>query len=301
MNHNLIPLNDELSVNGGIPSDLLAVQVRLWELLAKQTARYTMGDSSSIPIELANELLSSICFTLGVDLSNPDTLKSLLNDDLEELFKIGLSSIKQKIDIGKQLWEEAWLSIPAIENISLRDTLNGIGTFFKRYDYRYFAHTIPCDIDYQLCNPVPETLLGVEYVNEYLRRLIIEHDFLQRFDPQLCIQILECYCQDYKGLLINLFEPIATNAIGLSLIGCSVFKLDVLEAERKQVVEILKPLSKGKCIELLCRAAERTCLNLGIRHEKAKQYMISLSSELYPRIQAAMSSGSMGKIFISVS
>ena len=157
MNHNLIPLNDELSVNGGVPSDLLAVQVRLWELLAKQTARYTMGDSSSIPIELANELLSSICFTLGVDLSNPDTLKSLLNDDLEELFKIGLSSIKQKIDIGKQLWEEAWFSIPAIENISLRDTLNGIGNFFKRYDYRYFAHTIPCDIDYQLCNPVPDT------------------------------------------------------------------------------------------------------------------------------------------------
>ena len=301
MRSELIPFEQELSESDGIPSDLHTVQVRLWELLARQTARYTMGDSSSIPIEAAHELFSSLCFTLGVDLSDPNTLKSLLHDDLEERFKLGLSSIKQKIESGKQLWQEACRGIPAIENISLRDTLKGIGAFFERYDYRYFAHAIPCDIDYLLCHPVPETLLGVEYVNEYLRRMIIEHDFLQRFDPQICIQLLERYCLDYKGLLINLFEPVATNAIGLGLIGRSAYKLTISELERQQIVEILEPLSKEKSVKFLCRAAERTCLNLGIRQEKTRNYIVSLSSELYPRIKTALHSGNMENIFLSIS
>jgi hypothetical protein len=73
---------------------------------------------------------------------------------------------------------------------------------------------VPCDIDYQLCRPVPEDLLGVEYVNEYLRRVVLENDFLRRFPKEPVIKLLENYCPDYRGLLINLYEPVATNALG---------------------------------------------------------------------------------------
>jgi len=55
-----------------------------------------------------------------------------------------------------------------------KDTLTNIDFFFKRYDYHFFAHEIP-DIFYQLNQPVPQELQGIEYVNEYLSRLLKEN------------------------------------------------------------------------------------------------------------------------------
>ena len=53
------------------------IVLKLWELLGKVTERYTMGDSSSVPEEVVEELLRSICFLLGkffIDSSNIQTL-----------------------------------------------------------------------------------------------------------------------------------------------------------------------------------------------------------------------------------
>lgn len=41
--------------------DIAIIKNNLWFLLSKQIKRYTMGDSSSVPIEIAEELLKSIC------------------------------------------------------------------------------------------------------------------------------------------------------------------------------------------------------------------------------------------------
>ena len=63
---------------------------------------------------------------------------------------------------------------------------------------------------------MPETLRGVDYVNDWLRRLCLEQNFLDRFDPALVRAVLDRSCPDYRGLLINLYEPIAVNALGLA-------------------------------------------------------------------------------------
>ncbi|MEG2597380.1 MAG: DUF6179 domain-containing protein, partial [Oscillospiraceae bacterium] len=41
-------------------------QSQLWILLAQRTERYTMGDSSSVPVEIAEELWKSICYCITV-------------------------------------------------------------------------------------------------------------------------------------------------------------------------------------------------------------------------------------------
>lgn len=41
------------------------MQIKLWTLLGNVTERYTMGDSSSVPVEIAEELLKSITFLLN--------------------------------------------------------------------------------------------------------------------------------------------------------------------------------------------------------------------------------------------
>ena len=143
--------------------------------------------------------------------------------------------MEAKAKYARSLWQAACLTLPGIENQSLLDTMKSIGGFFKKYDCRFFAHQIPCDIDYQLCRPAPDSLMGVDYVIEYLRRICVENDLLRRFDPALTVRLLDLYCPDYKGLLINLYEPVAANALGLALTGGDIRKLEVSEGERERL------------------------------------------------------------------
>lgn len=63
------------------------------------------------------------------------------------------------------------------------------------------VHKVPRIFDYPLCHPVPETLLGVDYINEHLGRLLVEFDFLGRFESRTCMRVLERSSPDYVDLL----------------------------------------------------------------------------------------------------
>ncbi len=101
----------------------------------------------------------------------------LKNADLQDLLKAGWTEIEAQLKTGKELLQKVRETAPSVENRSYKDTLKGIEVFFKKYDYRFFAHEIPGDIDYQLCHPLPGELQGIEYINGYLRRLLTETGF----------------------------------------------------------------------------------------------------------------------------
>jgi hypothetical protein len=201
------------------PEDAVAFQHRFLQLVERRTAIYTMGDSTSVPKHVAVDLLRSVCFVLGIDFSYPEVPERLLHVDLEDEFRRRLADIERKVESAGQLWRDVCAAMPPIANIALQDTLTSIGDFPAQYDFRSMAHEIPCSIDYPPCHPVPESLLGVEYIDEYLRRLLVEVDFLRRFEPDACVRVLDRSCPDYVGLLVNLYEPIAINVIDRAVIG----------------------------------------------------------------------------------
>ena len=64
------------------------------------------------------------------------------------------------------------------------------------------------DIDYQLSQSVSESLLGINYVNQYLTRLAAENSLLTRLPQGEVRAVLERSCPDWRGLLVN-FSPVA--------------------------------------------------------------------------------------------
>ncbi|MFR1822428.1 MAG: DUF6179 domain-containing protein [Clostridium saudiense] len=60
------------------------MQIKLCTLLGKVTERYTMGDSSSVPVEIAEELLKSITFLLNKEMKNPQSIVKLIEEDKSE-------------------------------------------------------------------------------------------------------------------------------------------------------------------------------------------------------------------------
>ncbi len=285
----LTPLFPSLS-----PEDTLCAQEALWGLL-KQQARLYAPDSTSLPAETAAALAESILLTLGAD-RNPAVL---LSADLHAAFRQGQRRLSQKLTLSQHLLQAALASRPQAENRSLSDTLNSLKSFSKRWDLRFFAQEIPCDIDYQLSQPVSETLRGVDYVNEWLRRLCLEQAFLNCFDPVLIRAVLEQSGPDYRNLLINLYEPVAVNALGLAILGDDPHTLSIPASRRQELENQLAGLSRETLADTLSAGAATLCSALELPPALLR-YTQTTAQNLLPRLRAALQGGTTAHLFLSL-
>lgn len=249
MSLGLIPRFPALS-----PEDALRAQEALWALLRRQ-ARLYAPESSSLPAETAAALTESVLLTLGAD-RDP---RVLLAPDLPEKFRQGQRRLAQKLEVSRRLWQTAWATRSEAENRSLLDTLNSLKHFPDRYDLRFFAQEIPCGIDYQLSQPVPETLRGVDYVNEWLRRLCLEQNFLGRFET----------------------------ALGLALLGDDPRSLTVSPPRRQRLEWLFAGLPVPEQKRILDAGAAALCTALDIRSAALRSYVQATALALGPRLASA--------------
>ncbi len=290
-----------LRTEGLTDEEQAALQGRLWGLLSRRTAQYTLGDSSSVPEKLAGELLESLCFTLEEGLEAEQAPpRRLVTEPLDALLLRGQDALRVKTAETERLWRTACLSAPDIDNIALRDTLRSIGGFFRQYDLLFLAHQIPCDIDYQLLCPVSGELRGVEYLREYLRRIVAENALLRAFSGERVARLLERSCPDYRGLLINLCEPVLLNAAGLALLGGDIGALGLTEEERHRLAEHLAPLNPEQGRQALVQAARMVCAAAGLGEGFAADYLAGAAAEQWPRAAAALAAGDLSEVFFSL-
>jgi len=281
--------------------ELLLFQAKLLPLLDRRVALFTSGESSSLPLLTATELLASVLYVLGLDPNELDEneLRRLAHCDLDAEFEHGLARVREKARQAALLWEEVCLGTPLLKSIALKDSLRALEAFIAGYDYRFFAAKFECAIDYPLAFPVSEGLHGIDYVNEYLERLILENSFMGHFGLEQVKALMRALSPDYRILVINLFEQVATNAIGLALVEGDILALNVSEDARVQIAAEFKGLSARGAKQKLTAASSRLCRALNIRDEKLQAYLGQLSTALYPRIRAVSARSGLSGIFLS--
>lgn len=182
----MLPFEQEVLADPYTAEKIDNLNAELLQLLSVRTQRYTMGESSSVTVEVANELLKSICFTLelacqakGLDLyALPE------NTSLSALFLAGQAEIEKRVLEGKKLLSQALRLLEMVEDPIFHETVLEIKQFFRRYDTAFFAHDIPCGIDYLLDTPVSEHLQGIEYITAYLTQLLEEGETVPRLRRQ---------------------------------------------------------------------------------------------------------------------
>ena len=152
---------------------------------------------SSLPAWEVVERLASVEYVLDEDCG------------LAAQFDRGVERIKHKAEQTRALWSQVHASVPRPTSRSMLDTLKSIGRSFDLYDPVLSAHVVPCDIDYQLALPVSDSLLGIDYVHEYLRRLSIENSLLVHIEPGALTSLLDSWMPDWHDLVANLYEPVA--------------------------------------------------------------------------------------------
>ena len=277
-----------------------AVQEKLLGLLARRAALYTGGDSSSVRVETARALLEGVAFCLElVFAEDGGTLKSLLTGDAEALLARGQALCARKTARGRALYARACQTVPELSSVAIGDTLSGIGGFFRRYDHRFFAQEIPCMIDYPLALPMDEGLQGVSYVNEYLRRLLMEHAFLSRFAPEKIARLLARALGDYRELPLNLFAPVCANVVGLALLGEDLRALDIPLPALGQLETLFREAPAEAAKRLLAEGAGRACAALGLREPTLTAYVRAAACTLSPYIEVALLHGNLGNVFVT--
>ncbi|MEG2429851.1 MAG: DUF6179 domain-containing protein, partial [Oscillospiraceae bacterium] len=205
-------LQDE-KLNSMNEKDFADWQNQLWVLLSERTNRYTTDDSSSVPVEIAQELFKSICYCITL-CKNNNKLSQAQSKNAKELLLQGLNEAENLVAISKVCFKKVKLSFLKIENDFYQDIIPEINRFFKKYDFVFFAHSIPTMINYPLCL-LPQKKQGIEYINCYLSSLLIENDFCNKFNINTIKNLLKTYSTDYQTLPINIYELVINQAIAL--------------------------------------------------------------------------------------
>lgn len=176
-------------------------------LMAHVAELYCGGGSSSISSLEANELAMSVAYVLGIADAKPEEAAGALDvDNPVDLWRKRLRVLDARVRAVLHMRNEVMATMPPIRNVSLRDTLTSLGELKARYDTYFAAHVVPCDIDYQLSEPVDPALMGIDYVEAWLEQLLREARWIARFDVDSCIAVLERVCPDYRGLHVNLYD-----------------------------------------------------------------------------------------------
>ena len=210
------------SMNNGIQGterrNVMRAQHNFAQLMAHVASLYCMNDSSSLSQQEMADLALSVTYVLGVaDSPAEEAVQALSIDDPIALWHSRLAALDSRIDNALAIWRRIVLTMPPIHNVALRDTLASLGNLKSRYDTRFAAHTVPCDIDYQLSKPIDINLKGLDYIEAWLTQLERETIWIAQFDVNSCITTLERICPDYRGLHVNLYDLLSAHAGELKL------------------------------------------------------------------------------------
>lgn len=227
-------------------------------ILSDKTNEFNRGESSSVTVEKAEEIMMSIMFVISLKLKSYNSPKAAISALKEKspklLYEGGIELARRKIAVCRHLQKRIADNLFDTPNIFYRSTIiDGINAFFKLYSLNFQAHEIHITADYPVLAGRPEAD-GIEFIEEYLRCILAENAFLRLFDPWEVHNLLSGFSEDYKNIPMNLFEPVLLSALGLIMVNRSPKRLDL---EKEDICFLQKSFgqkSKYETEEILKKA-----------------------------------------------
>jgi hypothetical protein len=263
--------------------------------------RYTNGESSSIPVEKAQELLQSITYIIGFYLKEtPDwkeKLKLLQNEKMNTLFYRGMEAIEKRKKEANKLLLQIQRDTLKLNNIAYQDTIhNELPEFFHNYDVEYGSHKLDASADYPILHPITE-YLGLEYMEEYLKRLAIEGTLIGRFQADRINLLIHNFDKEAEQMLINIYELILINILGCRLVDKDIYELVLNNMEIALLQNKLQNLSEEELYLKLYEAFSQISIELMLSEEE-QNYAGLFLREAAIRLSHCLQLNTLSKFFI---
>ncbi len=177
-----------ITKGGGMTSDWERYDAdELLRLVSQISDKYTEGESTSVPYETANALMSHALYCLGQ--SGEDNALAL-KEGLKDIYKSGLEAVQEKTG---QAFREYQLLKENFDGYGLFNLESEIGitfrNFFSEYNPSFFSGDDPVEFLYPVLGN-PETLHGIDAVMTRLNCIKAEMGFLSSFEREKVIKIL---------------------------------------------------------------------------------------------------------------
>lgn len=258
-------------------TELETIQLDCFKLLAARTESYNNGASSSVQVEVAQVIMASNFFTIGLYLKSlPDlqaALQALKNEPIAVQYQRGLKIVCRKMNVARHLYylvcSSRIKSMQCFYNVAIDEDLK---RFIKNYNLDYEAHEMTTAIDYQLMNPVSD-LAGVEYLVHYLHNLSLENSFCAMFKPAVIHAVMQEYDREYKDLPVNFFEQVLLNALGCVLLRKDFEAPILTAADRQEMISIMQCEDGTSPFALLNNTADSVIEGLSITSLPLKAYI----------------------------
>ena len=262
-------------------SDIERLQYESIAFLAHKVERFNAGDSSSIRVEKAQEIMASNMFTVGLWLKtyeNPDdAITAIRNGIYAELYQKGRKRIDTMVRAARTIHSKILEQLVDTKNVYYRATIEGgIKGFFKLYYPDFGANEIHITADYPIYNTMPK-LAGIEFIHAYLSALYYENQFCLNFSPSDIHHLLCGYEEDYQELLINIYEQVLTAAIGCVLAETDAHMLDISEDEAVFLNRFFTGKTRDEIFAAIQNAAYELKRIFNIPHELESYIQKSLS------------------------
>lgn len=197
----------------------MSLDSRFWPVFMEKAELCASGDTS-LRADVAAELMASIEYVLS------RASGALTAGDPREVFYAAENALRADVERTLEMFERMQAAMVPLHSHIYRAVPSAIAPFFRQYQYHLFAHQIPCMLDYQPALPV-EDKQGVDYIADYIARIMLENALLVRFEPAAVEGLIQHTLPDWRDSVENIYTPVLINAAALMLMGRDAQSLHV--------------------------------------------------------------------------
>lgn len=277
-----------LPINSLSPEEHQRIMEQMYLLMAKQVQSYHkhrhMGSNSSVPVELAQELMESIEYTISL------VGGVYAHRNINEALIHGQEILESKLSKAKSMLELVNGTAPQFQTECRWEALRYLSHYLDHYDHLHLAHIGPDDLFYPILISPPEGILGIDSCIFYLNILWIENQIMAGVPDNA----LEGFWDRLPAATLNTCEQLLINGVGKALIGSNLNQLFFDPVEYELLVITMQKATDRE----LKAAAELLCEWLNIKNDDAKQYVRAIIPQLNMWIGDTARGGNLENIFV---
>ena len=277
-----------LPINPLSPEEQQRIMEQMYLLMGKQVQSYHkhrhMGNNSSVPVELAQDLMESIEYTMrlvgGV----------YAHRNIEEALVLGQEILESKLRRAKSMLELVNGTAPRWQTECRWEALRYLRHYLEQYDHLHLAHKGPEDLFYPILISPPDDIQGIDSCIFYLNIMWIENQIIAGVPDDA----LEQFWERLPAATLNQCEHVLINGIGKVLIGTGLAPLTFEPDEHMQLIAAMLEATEEK----MKTAATLLCQWLNLEDENARMYVEAIIPQLSKWIGDNIRTGNMDNIFL---
>lgn len=265
------------------PEELLPVVKEL-------TERFTGKASTSVTYETAQQLMGAVLYCIEeaergetyVDAGKSGGIAKQNGLTAGEAYEEGYEAVLRKVGIAKEIYHEILDRFQSFGNRCLEDTvIKGMPEFFKWYDARFCPQDRIILLDYPILLPI-EQKQGIDAIYLYLKAILAEQIFLEKWENAYVRKVLEFYALDYKNTVVNLSYLIMKKILVNMILDIPIQKVELTREDYNRLEQMIKENEK-EALELMLKDELKFLISVG-KDRKSMETLKSIGGYNYDDI-----------------